>query len=212
VDAVVARNGADSQGGCDVPACYSGLHILIATIAALGGAGVILIDPPWWFRVRSPRGEGRSACRHYRTDLTLADLAALPVSALAARDCWLFLWTTWPMLPSALWLIEQWGFVYSSDAFLWVKLNPSGTGFHKGLGFTTRKNTEPCLLARRGSPHRLSRNVDELIIAPRRRHSEKPIEAHQRIAAFAAGPRVELFARARRDGWHQWGDQLGEYS
>ena len=193
-------------------ASYEALCALIATIAALSGAGCILIDPPWRFIVRSPKGEGRSACQHYNTRLSLTDLARLPVSVLAAPDCWLFLWTTWPMLPSALWLIEQWGFRYSSDAFLWAKLNPSGIGFAKGLGLTTRKNTEPCLLGRRGNPRRLSKNVDELIVSPRRAHSQKPDQQYERIEAFCVGPRVELFARQRWPGWFAWGDQLDHFA
>jgi N6-adenosine-specific RNA methylase IME4 len=187
---------------------FASLRGLIAVLAALGGAGVVLIDPPWRFLVRSPRGEGRSASRHYSTKLTLNDLAILPVSALVAPDCWLFLWTTTPMLPAALWLMEQWGFVFSGNGLAWAKLNPSGVGFHMGCGFTTRKNVELCLLGRRGKPRRLSKAVRELIVSPRREHSRKPDEQYDRIEAFAAGPYVELFARQQWPNWFAWGDEV----
>jgi N6-adenosine-specific RNA methylase IME4 len=42
--------------------------------------------------------------------------------------------------------------------------------FFTGMGYTTRKNAELCLLALRGSPKRLRRDIHELIIAPRREH------------------------------------------
>ena len=34
------------------------------------------------------------------------ELCALPVETLAAKDCLLFLWATFPMLPEALRLIQ----------------------------------------------------------------------------------------------------------
>lgn len=168
----------------------------------------ILADPPFRFQVRSAKGEGRSACRHYRT-LSFDEIAALPVGELAADDCWLFLWTPTPLLPQGLDLIRAWKFIYSGTAFCWVKLNKSGVGFFTGLGFTTRKNIELCLLGRRGSPRRNARDVRELIVAPRREHSRKPIEPYERLQRFCDGPYLELFARARHPGFDAWGDQVG---
>jgi N6-adenosine-specific RNA methylase IME4 len=176
-----------------------------------GGAGAVLADPPWRFAVRSPKGEGRSACQHYPTNLTLDELAALPVANIAAADAWLFLWTTTPMLPAALRLMTAWRFAYSATAFCWTKLNPSGVGFHVGLGFTTRKNVELCLLGKRGRPRILAHDVCELIVAPRREHSRKPDEQYARIERLVAGPYVELFARQQRPGWIAWGNQTNHF-
>ena len=61
-----------------------------------GHFGAILADPTWEFRTWSARGRGRSAERHYRSTLTLDEIKALPVSEIAAPDCVLFLWATWP--------------------------------------------------------------------------------------------------------------------
>jgi hypothetical protein len=74
----------------------------------------------------------------------------------AAPDCALFMWATWPKMPVWNEVIEAWGFRYSGLGFDWVKLNPNGEGLHKGNGYNTRQNSEPCLLAKRGSPLRLS--------------------------------------------------------
>lgn len=176
-----------------------------------GAYQVILSDPPWTYTVRTPKGEGRSASRHYRT-MSLADIKALPVEALAAPSCHLFLWSTTPNLPHAFATMAAWGFTYSASAFAWVKLNKRAptTGwtlrdFCVGMGHTTRKNIEICLLGRRGAPKRLRKDVRELVIAPRREHSRKPDEVRERIERYAEGPYVELFARSTRPGWDSWG-------
>jgi N6-adenosine-specific RNA methylase IME4 len=173
-------------------------------------AGAVLADPPWPFKVRSPKGEGRSACRHYSI-LTIDEIKAYPVADMAAADCWLFLWTTTPLLPVALDVMTAWGFTYSGTAFCWTKLNPSGAGFHVGMGFTTRKNVEFCLLGRRGHPRILAHDVRELIVSPRREHSRKPDEQYERIERLVAGPYLELFARERRPGWTSLGDELDHF-
>ena len=48
------------------------------------------------------------------------ELCALPVETLAAKDCLLFLWATFPMLPEALRLIQAWGFTFKTVAFVWL--------------------------------------------------------------------------------------------
>lgn len=189
--------------------------------------GVILADPPWLFKSyaasKNPKSD-RHVERHYKT-MTKAAIRDLPVQALAASTgCHLFLWATGPCLPQALETITAWGFKYSGIAFTWVKLKashdarqlrilPTADGdFHVGLGFTTRKNAEFCLLARRGNARRIAKNIRELIIAPRREHSRKPDEARERIERYAAGPYCELFARSARLGWDSWGDDVAKFA
>lgn len=41
-----------------------------------------------------------------------------------------------------------------------------------------------------------------------RSHSQKPVEAYERIEALLPGPYVELFARTRRAGWGSWETNL----
>jgi N6-adenosine-specific RNA methylase IME4 len=168
---------------------------------------VVMADPPWHFAARSPKGEGRSASQHYDT-MTFDAIAALPVSTVAAADCWLILWVPDPHLPQGLELMEAWGFTFSGKAFTWIKQNPSGNGWHLGLGFTTRKNTESCWLGRRGKPKILAHDVRELIVSPRRRHSEKPHEVYGRVERLATGPFLELFARRQQPSWMAWGNEV----
>jgi N6-adenosine-specific RNA methylase IME4 len=173
--------------------------------------GTILVDPPWHWQARSPRGEGRSAARHYDV-MSFTDLCALPVADLAARDCALFLWATDPLLPRAIELIEAWGFVYKTVGFVWVKTNAVDGGFFTGMGFWTRANAELCLLATRGRPQRLAKDVRRLVIAPRREHSRKPDQVRERIERLVPGPRVELFARSSAPCWDSWGDEVELFS
>jgi len=177
-------------------------------------AGVVYADPPWRFVTRSPKGRGRcpdGPLAHYAT-MTLEEVFELPVAQEAAPDAALFLWVTDPFLPMGLRLIEAWGFRYSTVAFTWAKTLRSGRdGWHMGTGYWTRSNPEMCLLGVRGRPRRKSRSVRQLIVAPRREHSRKPDETYERIEALVAGPYLELFARTRRDGWTQMGDQAGRW-
>jgi N6-adenosine-specific RNA methylase IME4 len=179
---------------------------------------VIYADPPWAWKTRTKKGlDGRP--QHYAR-MSLKDIKALPVEFAADSDCWLFLWTTGPHLEQALGVIRAWGFKYSGVAFTWVKLKASSADamfltthedFHVGMGYTTRKNTEMCLLARRGKPKRLSKSVRELLISGIREHSRKPDEAYRRIEEFAPGPYLELFARANKPGWTSWGNETEKF-
>ena len=174
---------------------------------------VIYADPPWTFSTYSRKGKGRSAEAYYNC-MTLPEIKAVPVSDWAADDCALLLWTTDPLLPTALEVIRAWGFTYKTVGFYWAKLNKSAdptlyreASFFTGLGFWTRVNPELCLLATRGHPHRRRADVKKLIISPRREHSRKPDEAYQRIEALCEGPYLEMFARFSRSGWDRWGTE-----
>lgn len=164
--------------------------------------GVILADPPWRFSTYSEAGKGRSAEAWYEC-LSLEDICALPVENLAAKDCVLFLWTTDPFLQLSFRVIESWGFTYKTVGFYWVKTPASWFG----TGYWTRANPEPCLLATRGSPHRLNSDVRKLIAAPRREHSRKPDEIYDRIQRLCPGPYMELFARQRWPNWDSLGNE-----
>ena len=187
---------------------------------------VIYADPPWRFATFSDKGKGRSPEAHYDC-LSIDEIKAIPVRQWAADDAVLLLWGTDPLLPRALEVIEAWGFTYKTVGFYWVKLNRSAArrwspdlidghrplfterDFFTGLGFWTRANPEPCLLATRGRPRRRAGDVPKLLLAPRREHSRKPEEAYGRIERLLPGPYLELFARQSRPGWDSFGNQPG---
>ena len=74
---------------------------------------IIYADPPWAYRTYSKKGQGRSAESHYPT-MCIEDIKALPVDELAAKDCALFLWITFPCLCEALEVLTAWGFSYKT--------------------------------------------------------------------------------------------------
>lgn len=174
----------------------------------LGKFGVIYADCPWHFSTWSDKGRDRSPDQHYPC-MSMDDLRKLPVQTLAAPDCVLLIWIIDTLLPQGLDLIKTWGFTYKTVGFTWVKANLDGSYF-MGLGYHTRANPERCYLATRGKPKRLARNVPELIVSHRYRHSQKPSVCYERIEALYPGPFCELFARprTRRPNWTYWGNEV----
>lgn len=173
-------------------------------------AGVILADCPWRYSTWSTKGEGKSPQRHYPC-MSTDELCALPVGDLAAKDCVLLLWATWPKIFDAERVIKAWGFKYSGLGWEWLKYNSETKKYAFGGGYGTRKNLEPCLLARRGTPILKTRSERDFIIAPRREHSRKPDEQFAKIERMYNGPYVELFARSQREGWIVAGNETNKF-
>ena len=168
---------------------------------------IIYADPPWSYKDKNCNG---NAAQHYPL-MKDADICALPVKDIAAEDCVLFMWATYPKLQEALDVIKAWGFTYKTIGFQWVKQNRSGNGIFFGLGRWTRGNTEPCLIATKGKPARVSKSVGQLVFSPIRAHSQKPDEVRDRIVELMGDlPRVELFARSADAGWDCWGNEAPE--
>lgn len=177
---------------------------------------IIYADPAWSYSDKKPRG---GAERHYPT-MALDDIKAMQVSRIAAADCALFIWGTYPLLPDVLATIDAWGFTYKTAAFKWIKTYPKSGKHFFGLGRWTRGNAEPCFLAVRGEPRRISAKVAQIVTtleegdgetlhAPVGRHSAKPPEVRDRIVELMGDlPRIELFARERAPGWDAWGNEL----
>ena len=182
---------------------------------------VIYADPPWSYkdkRDKHPRLCG-GASAHYKT-MTIEDIKSLPVSSLAKENCMLFCWVTFPLLKEGIEVIEAWGFKYKTLGFSWLKTNkrqnvkqasffPTDPDSFFGIGYYTKSNCEICLIGVKGKPIKESNSVSSALIAPIGRHSEKPDEARRRIVELCGDvPRVELFAREKRDGWDSWGNEV----
>ena len=186
----------------------------------------ILADPPWPHRSNSIVKPGRNPRRHYKC-LTIAQLCSLgsKIQEVAHPDCALFLWVPGSMLAKGwhLAVLDAWGFIPSGIAFTWIKLRPDADPTHlfiprdlsKGLGHTTRKSCEFCILGKRKKGHSPRRDcsVLEAVFEHRREHSRKPDEVHRRIERYLGdqGPLLELFARASREGWTTWGDETTKF-
>jgi len=178
------------------------------TMAKVVRYKTIYADPPWKYRNNKADSARLGAATSAYPVMKLEDIMALPVSNIADRDATLLLWVTMPMLQDGLRVIKAWGFTYKTCAFVWVKLNPSGIGVYSGLGHWVNGNAELVLLANRGHPLRLRKDIKQIVMAPRGAHSIKPDEVRKRIELLFEPPRIELFARRKHDGWDCWGNEI----
>lgn len=178
-----------------------------------GPFGAILADPPWAFKTynnKTGTTPYRGSEDHYSV-MSLDELIALPVEAVAAKDCALFMWVVDSHLPEALRLGAYWGFNFKTIAFIWFK-TARGKGLPPmGMGYWTRKGAECCLLFTRGKPSRKDKGVRQVIPEKRREHSRKPDRVHTDIERLVDGPYLELFARSPRPNWITWGDQTDKF-
>lgn len=166
---------------------------------------IIYADPPWSYNDKGCQG---TMANHYK-GMKIDDICNLPVDKITDDNCILFLWATYPMLKEGLRVIESWKFIYKSIAFQWVKMNKKKKTPFYGLGRWTRGNTEPCLLATKGKPKRISASVFQLIFSPLRQHSQKPDETRDKIVQLVGDlPRIELFAREKTEGWDAIGNGI----
>lgn len=92
------------------------------------GAGfpVIYSDCPWEYS--NPQDHKTSRGGTPYEQMKTEDLCAMGplIEKVAAKDCLLFHWATYPKLKQALQVMEAWGFEYITGAYTWVKLNPTG--------------------------------------------------------------------------------------
>lgn len=173
-----------------------------------GGFGLIMADPPWETQMRSEKGYAKSPEAHYET-MPLADICAMPVEALAAPDCLLWLWARGAMLREAIQVVDAWGFQLKTSGW-WAKMTTKGKQTF-GTGYVLRNAGEPFLIATRGAPG-TTKGVRDTILGQRRQHSRKPEEAY--VAAERLVPdvrRLDLFSRQNREGWTSWGHEVGKF-
>jgi len=210
------------------------LHPLLS-IRPAGGFGLIMADPPWSYSMFSEKGYAKAPEGQYRT-MDLAAIKALPVEALAAPDCLLWLWAVNPQLPQALEVLAAWGFTFKT-AGTWLKRSRHGKVAF-GTGYILRSANEPFLIGTRGSPKttrgtrsavvsgKITEHYDMLaedtgglwprvcitLDAVAREHSRKPDEAFRACEELMPEVRkLELFSRTERAGWSTWGDEAGKF-
>ena len=171
---------------------------------------VVLSDPPWDFEYWNAETTAlRGAARAHYPVMSLEEICDLPIKEITAKNCVLFLWIPWAQLFWAQRVFDAWNFKYSSLGFIWVKSKRSGFGFHFGMGKVTRRNTEPCLLAIRGSMPAAVHHISELIYWPVMEHSRKPHDQYRKIEALYPDARkIELFARREQPGWTALGNEI----
>lgn len=162
----------------------------------------IVIDPPWPM-AKIERDVRPNQVEFDYPTMDEEELAAYKLPT--APDCHLFVWTTQRFLPMAFRLLDPWGFKYVCT-FVW----------HKPGGFQPVKlpqyNCEFALYARKGSPSFVTtKDLPTCFNAGRREHSRKPVEFYEIVKRVTAGPRIEIFAREKRDGFEQAGNETDKF-
>ena len=171
---------------------------------------VILADPPWSYSNSGTRG---AALNEYKT-MSIDDICALPVAEIADENSVLLLWATNPLIPEALRVCKAWGFEYVTK-FPWIKLqSPPQINFfgewqykpQYGVGFWVRGCSEDVFICKRGKV-----TPPELgwvgILSENFFHSRKPDNIYE-FAESLPAPRLEMFARRRREGWDVFGNEV----
>ncbi|MBV9009048.1 MAG: S-adenosylmethionine-binding protein [Verrucomicrobia bacterium] len=170
-----------------------------------GQFGTILADPPWQFQNRT----GKVAPEHRRLlrypTMELQEIMDLPVGQLVGARSHLYLWVPNALLQEGLQVMKAWGFTYKAN-IVWFKVRKDGG---PDVGFYFRNVTELLLFGVRGSMRTLQagRTQVNMLATRKREHSRKPNEIFEIIEACSPGPYFELFARFRREGWAQWGNE-----
>jgi N6-adenosine-specific RNA methylase IME4 len=164
---------------------------------------VIYADPPWDYGNHGLDQYG-PAERHYPVMTTQAICAmGDKVKAMASDNSVLFLWSTSPMLPQALKVMDAFGFDYKSS-FVWYKVKHN-------FGYYNSVRHEILLIGTRGKcmPD-IDKKINSVQIIERsKRHSEKPEEFRKIIEElYPYGKRIELFARATHSNWTSWGNEI----
>lgn len=173
---------------------------------------IIYADPPWRFSQGIHRRKDFTKKYNVKEELnihykTMSDKEIFNldvVGRIADDQCVLFLWTTDAHLKVAIESLTNWGFKYKTIAFVWNKVKPS-------IGKWNVKQCEICLLATKGTAHKLMKSFKErqYIEHVKEQHSKKPDEIRNRIVGMLGDiPRIELFARQYTDGWDCWGNEV----
>jgi MT-A70 len=124
---------------------------------------VIVADPPWPYDSRQNDASHDGALTY--PSMSIEDICALDVSAIAHINCVLWLWTTNHFMPFAYQILEAWGFDHKT-IFTWDK-------GQIWLGDWLRGQTEHCILAVRGHPTVTLRGQSTLLRAAAVEHSAK---------------------------------------
>ena len=175
---------------------------------------IIYADPPWEYKQSGTAKYTRGMAKwHYPTMSTDA-ICKLPIRNLAKDDTILLMWATFPNFQEAIRVIEEWGFIYKTAAFVWVKKNKRSDSLFLGMGAYTRANAEVCLIAVSKKTKAIkvvkSHAVHQIVLSPIEGHSKKPNEVRKRISdLFGEVSKIELFARKQVKNWDCWGNEVG---
>uniref|UniRef100_A0A6M3LPN2 Putative methyltransferase n=1 Tax=viral metagenome TaxID=1070528 RepID=A0A6M3LPN2_9ZZZZ len=174
----------------------------------------IVIDPPWQYGVWGKNSGRTHKCNTFKAEfgnmplpydyMKVDEIKELPLKNYADENCELYLWTTQKYLPVAFEVLKEWGWKYC-QTLTWCK-KPRGTG----QGGVYCPTTEFLILGRLGKMPKV-RRIDStwfLTKRPNNAHSKKPEFFQDLIETVSEPPRLEIFARRKREGWDVFGNEV----
>jgi N6-adenosine-specific RNA methylase IME4 len=173
----------------------------------------VVIDPPWPMeKIEREERPGQVApldyptmpvfCTDHGDDCqTIECVVREQLQNAADGDgCHLYVWTTHRFLPDTLKLFERWGASYQC-LMTWRK--------NVGITpFSWMYDTEHVVFGRLGSLKLKQLGLRLSFDAPVAGHSVKPDVFFDRVLAASPEPRLEMFARRKRDGFTVWGNEV----
>ena len=143
--------------------------------------------------------------------MTFSEIVNIDIPKWAHKNAFLWIWATnsrsrsskRPVIQQAFDLMEEWGFRYYA-MLTWNKENgvcPFGP---------YQITSEYCLFGYRGKflvPKESMGKMKTVFFESSKRHSEKPKIFYDNVRKYFHGPRLDVFARKRHDGFDAWGNE-----
>lgn len=174
------------------------------------GYDLIIMDVPLEFELRSAKGIAKSPQAHYDM-MPLADIKALRVGELAARDCLLLYFTMgWAIANGTAYdIVTGYGFNPITE-LVWRKTTVNGK-VRVGTGYRARSMHEPIILATMGNPKH--KPFPSIFDGLARENSRKPDEFYEMVLRHTPNMmhRADLFSRQTRPGFEGWGNEHGKF-
>ena len=166
----------------------------------------IVVDPPWPITKMALHARLNIVKELDYPAMSEEEIFSFPLPEFAADNCHLFCWSIQKFLPTALRLVEHWGFRYVL-LFTWHK-----SGGYQPLGLPAF-NSEFVVYARMGTPEFIdTKDFRTCFEGRRRQHSRKPDEFYSLIARVTAAPRLDVFSREQREGFVSWGNETDKFT
>ena len=162
----------------------------------------IYADPPYPQKIIGKFAErNRRALELPYNTMSIEEICNLPINELADKECHLWIWTTNQFLHDTFHIIEKWGFKYL-QTITWIKPSGCGAYFVNTTQHLLFAYKEKCIFKRgRFKPTHFKTSIPK-------GHSVKPTQVYTMIEDISEEPRLELFARNRREGWDVFGNEI----
>lgn len=93
--------------------------------------------------------------------------------------------------------MKEWGFKYKTLVYVWIRAQADDlNAYVDNAGDWTRENSELCLLATKGTLHRVNEEIQQVLTLPVEAEGKKPSKFRELTVQLLGDlPALELFAR-----------------